>query len=180
MFTRHALKLSAACALVLFARAGMAQTAAAPAPAKVAVLNLQQAVLQTAEIKKASAEMEAKYKPRQAEMEKLQKDLQALQEKLQAGAGKLTPQAEAEITAQGQRKQRELQRLSEDLQGEVDRERNEILGRTSQKMQAIVKQVADAKGVDMVVEASNVLYAKPAYDLTQDALAAYDKAYPVK
>ncbi len=61
MFTRHALGLSAACALVLFARAGMAQTAAAPAPAKVAVLNLQQAVLQSAEIKKASAEMEAKW-----------------------------------------------------------------------------------------------------------------------
>ena len=179
MFIRHALGLSAACALVLFARAGMAQAPAA-APAKVAVLNLQQAVLQTAEIKKASGEMEAKYKPRQAEMEKLQKELQALQEKLQAGAGKLTPQAEADITAQGQRKQRELQRLSEDLQGDVDRERNEILARTSQKMQAIVKQVADAKGIDIVVEASNALYYKPAYDLTPDALAAYDKAHPAK
>ncbi len=180
MFTRQALGLSAACALVLFARAGMAQTAAAPAPAKVAVMSLQQAVLETAEIKKASADMEAKYKPRQAEMEKLQKELQALQEKLQAGAGKLTPQAEADITAQGQRKQRELQRMSEDLQGDVDRERNEILARASQKMQAIVKQVADAKGIDIVIESSNALYAKPAYDLTKDALAAYDKAYPVK
>lgn len=178
MFSRHALGLSAACALVLFARAGMAQTA--PAPAKVAVMSLQQAVLDTAEIKKASAEMEAKYKPRQAEMEKLQKELQALQEKLQAGTGKLTPQAEADITAQGQRKQRELQRLSEDLQGDVDRERNEILARTSQKMQAIVKQVAEAKGIDVVVESSNALYFKPAFDLTKDALAAYDKAYPVK
>lgn len=180
MFTRHALGLSAACALVLFARAGMAQTAAAPAPARVAVMSLQQAVLQTAEIKKASADMEAKYKPRQADMEKLQKELQALQEKLQAGGGKLTPQAEADIQAQGQRKQRELQRLSEDLQGDVDRERNEILARTSKKMEAIVKQVAEAKGIDIVVEASNALYAKPAYDLTKDVLAAYDKAYPAK
>lgn len=180
MFTRHALGLSAACALVLFARAGVAQTAAAPAPTKVAVMSLQRAVLETAEIKKASAEMEAKYKPRQAEMEKLQRELQALQEKLQAGAGKLTPQAEADLTAQGQRKQRDLQRMSEDLQAEVDRERNDILSRTSQKMQAVIKQVADAKGLDVVVEANNILYAKPAFDITSDVLAAYDKANPAK
>lgn len=179
MFTRQVLGLSAACALVLFARAGTAQTAA-PAPTKVAVMSLQRAVLETAEIKKASAEMEAKYKPRQAEMEKLQKELQALQEKLQSGAGKLTPQAEADITAEGQQKQRQLQRMNEDLQGEVDRERNEILGRASQKMQAIVKQVAEAKGVDVVVDANNTFFFKPALDITNDALAAYDKAYPAK
>ncbi len=39
--------------------------------------------------------------------------------------------------------------------------------------------MADAKGVDIVVESSNTLYVKPAFDLTKDALAAYDKAYPV-
>ena len=58
----------------LFARAGWRRRRR-PAPAKVAVINLQRAVLESAEIKKASAEMEAKYKPRQAEMEKLQKEL---------------------------------------------------------------------------------------------------------
>src|SRR5512133_372037 len=106
MFFRLGLRLSLACfALVLCARTGAAQT-------KVAVINLQRAVLESAEIKKASADMEARYKPRQAAMEKVQKELQELQQRLQTNAGKLTPQAEADITAQGQRKQRELQRLS--------------------------------------------------------------------
>ena len=129
----------ASCALLAAASAGSAQT-------KIAIINLQRAVLESAEIKKASAELEAKYRPRQQAIEKLQKDIQALQQNLQSNAGKLTPQAEADITAQGQRKQRELTRLTEDLQADVDRERNEILSRSSQRMQEVVKKLAEEKG----------------------------------
>jgi Skp family chaperone for outer membrane proteins len=68
---------------------------------KVAIVSMQRAVLGCAEIKKASAEMEAKYKPRQQEMEKLQRELAGIQQQLQTNAGKLTPAAEADLNAQG-------------------------------------------------------------------------------
>jgi TolA-binding protein len=87
----------------------------ASAQIKVAIINSQASVIETAEIKKAQAELEAKYKPRQAQMEKLQKELADLQNQLQSGQGKLTPQAEQNLQITGQRKQRELQRLTEDL-----------------------------------------------------------------
>ena len=48
------------------------------AQAKVAIINSQLSVVETAEIKKAQAELEAKYKPRQAQMEKLQKEIAGL------------------------------------------------------------------------------------------------------
>jgi Outer membrane protein len=160
-------------ALLAGASAGLAQT-------KVGIINLQRAVLESAEIKKASTELEAKYKPRQTAVEKLQKDLQGIQQNLQSNAGKLTPQAEADLTAQGQRKQRELQRLTEDLQADVERDRNEILGRSSQRMQAVVKKVAEAKGLDVVVDISNAVYFKPALEITTESIAAYDKEYPAK
>ena len=154
--------------------------AVASAQTKVGVVNLQRAVLESAEIKKASVDLEAKYKPQQQEIEKLQRDLQSIQQNLQTNAGKLTPQAEADLTAQGQRKQRELQRKSEDLQGEVDRVRNEILGKSSQRMQEIVKKIAEEKGLDMVVDISNTIYFKPAMEITTEAITAFDKAYPAK
>ena len=163
----------ASCALLAAASAGSAQT-------KIAIINLQRAVLESAEIKKASAELEAKYRPRQQAIEKLQKDIQALQQNLQSNAGKLTPQAEADITAQGQRKQRELTRLTEDLQADVERERNDILGRSSQRMQEVVKKLAEEKGIDIVTDISNTVYFKPALEITTESIAAYDKAYPVK
>ncbi len=162
-----------AASAALFAGMAAAQT-------KVAVVNLQQAVLQTAEIKKASADLEAKYKPKQADMEKLRTEITEIQQKLQAGAGKLTPQAESDLTMQGQRKQRDLQRMSQDVQEELDAERNEILQKSGQRMAGIVKKLAEEKAVDVVVDVSSTLYFKPALDLTAEAVAAYDKAFPVK
>jgi len=165
--------LAASCALLATASAGSAQV-------KVAIINLQRAVLESAEIKKASTELEAKYKPRQLAIEKLQKEIQALQQNLQSNAGKLTPQAEADITAQGQRKQRELTRFTEDLQADAERERNDILGRSSQRMQEVVKKLAEEKGIDVVVDIANTVYFKPALEITTESITAYDKAYPAK
>jgi len=153
---------------------------AVSAQTKVAVINLQKAVLDTAEIKKASAALEAKYKPRQAAMEKLRKELDDIQQKLQTLAGKLTQQAEAELNLDGQRKQRDLQRMGEDLQADVDAERNDILGRSTQRMQKIVAQIAEQKGLDVVVDVTNTVFFKPALEITAEATAAYDKAHPAK
>lgn len=148
------------------------------AQVKVGVINVQKAVVETAEIKKATAEMEAKYKPRQDEMGRLQGELQAIQQKL--NTPDISPQAQSELTGQGQRKQRELQRMQEDVQGDVDRERNEILGRTGERMRQVISKLAEAKGLDVVVDSSTTLYVKPSLDITTDAIAEYNKAYPVK
>jgi outer membrane protein len=145
---------------------------------KVGVINVQKAVAETAEIKKASADLETRYRPRQEEMNRLQAEIQGIQQKL--NTPDISPQAQAELNAQGQRKQRELQRLQEDVQGEVDRERNDILGRTGDRMRQVISKLAEAKGLDVVFDATSALYVKPAMDLTNDAIAEYNKAYPVK
>ena len=164
--------------LVCLALAYFSQIASAQV--KVAVINLQKAVLESDEIKKASTELEAKFKPRQQELEKLQNEIQVIQQQLQSNAGKLNPQAEADLNAQGAKKQRDLQRKGEDLQADVDRERNEILGKSTQKMGEVVKKLAEEKGYDLVVDVSNTIYFKPALEITSDALAAFNKTYPVK
>ena len=73
-----------------------------------------------------------------------------------------------------------MQRLGEDLQADVDRERNEILTKTSQKLKQVVDKLAEEKGLDIVVDAADTVFFKPALDLTKEATAAYDKANPVK
>lgn len=151
--------------------------ASAQTPLKVAVINLQRAIVETAEIKKAQVELEARYKPRTAELERLQKELQDIQVQLQSG--KLSPQGEQELNARGQLRQRQLQRAQEDLQGDVDRDRNEILQKAGQRMSEVVRKIADEKGLDMVVDITNTVFFRPALEITTEAIAAYDKAYPV-
>ena len=162
--------------MVCSALLGVAQMASAQP--KITVINLQRAVLESAEIKKADADMQARYKPRSAAIEQLQKDIAGIAQQLQTNAGKFTPQAEADLTAQGQKKQRDLQRLQEDLQADVDRERNEVLQKAATKMSDIVKKISEEKGYDLVVDMSVAIFFKPAMEITNDAIAAYDKAYP--
>jgi outer membrane protein len=158
--------------------AGVLSIGAAAAQAKVAIINVQRAIIETAEIKKAQTDLETKYRPRTAELEKLQKELQDIQAQLQGG--KLNQQAEQELTARGQRRQREYQRVGEDLQNDVDRERNEILQKAGQRMNDVVKKIAEERGFDVVIDVTNTVYFKPAMEITPDAIKAFDAAYPVK
>jgi outer membrane protein len=150
----------------------------ASAQMKVAVVNLQEAVFESGEIKKADADMQAKYKPRLQEIEKLANEGSSLQQKLQSGQGKLTPQAEADLNAQIARLQRDVQRKNEDLQADTERDKNEVLSRASEKMEEVVKKLAEERGFDLIVDSSTTLYFKPAMEITKDVIAAYDKAYP--
>src|ERR1700755_3590662 len=113
--------------LLLISTALFAGASIGSAQVKVAIIDVQRAVFESAEIKKAPAAMEARNKPRQTEIERVQKDIQALQQSIQSG--KLSALGEQDAQQQGQRKQRELTRLTEDLQADVDRERNETLSK---------------------------------------------------
>ena len=172
MLSKHFVRAFLVCCAVLVSVGTVA------AQTKVGIIDLQRAMMDTAELKKAQADMQAKYKPRQDEIDKLQQDLQNLQNQLQSG--KLSPQGTQEAQSRGQREQRELQRKSDDLQGDVERDRTEILQRAGQRMKEIVKQLAEAKGLDVVIDVTNTFYYKPTLDITPDAVAAFDKAYPVK
>ena|SRR5947209_13461663 len=147
-------------------------------PAKMAVINAQKAVVDTAEIKKAQANLETKYHERQTQLETLQRDLQTIQQQL-SGAN-VTPDRQAQLQAEGTSKQKQAQRISEDLQADVNADRQDILGRAGRQMTEVVRKLAEQRGLDVVIDVTNTLYFKPALDLTADATAAYDKAYPAK
>jgi outer membrane protein len=176
MFRLPVVPLLAVCA------AGFVFSSTAAAQTKIAVINLQKALLDTAELKKAAAEMPVKYKAKQDALEKLQRELQDIQTQLQSSAGKLSAAGQADLEARGQTTQRRAERLNQDLQDEVNNDRNEILQRAGTRMKEIVKKLAEEKGYDLVIvdDGANPFYVKPALDISADASAAYDKAYPVK
>ncbi len=144
------------------------------AQTKVAVVDFQTALLNTADIQKKAAELEAKYKPRQDEIEQLSRELQEIQTKLQSAAA---DQAQA-LQTEGQRKQRRAERLSEDLQSDVEFDRQGILSAAGSQMRMIVQTLRIEREVDLIVDIGGVLAFDTAIDLTQAVTAAYDAKYP--
>jgi outer membrane protein len=168
-----------------FALAAVAAIAVVfPAPAaaqsKVGVVNLQKALQDTAEIKAAEADLKAKYGPRQEELANLEKEINKLQAEGEANAQKYTEAALAEISSRLQLRQRQYQRNSQALQDDVNRERQDILQRVGQRLQEVIKKVAEEKGLDLVIDQANLLFNKAAMEISADVTAAYDKAYPAK
>src|SRR5215475_7849451 len=102
-------------ALVCSALFALAQTAPAQAPVKVAVVNMQQAVFATAEVKKADADLQASLKSKKDQADKLQADLTNIQQQLQNNASKLTDQQQQDLQDEAQRKNREFQRITQEL-----------------------------------------------------------------
>jgi outer membrane protein len=174
MFRTSILPVLAVCA------AGLVPCSVASAQTKVGVINFQKAILDTADIKKASTDLQNKFKPRQAQLEAVQRELNDIQTQLQSSQGRLSAAGEADLTARGQRKQRESERLTQDLQADVERERTDILQRAGTRMTEIVKKIADERGLDLVVDTTNTYFFKPALEITVEATTAYDKAFPLK
>ena len=162
---------------LIVAGAGLTMAQSIP-PAKIAIVNAQKAVADTLEIKKDQQTLETKYRPRQQAIANLQQDLQHIQQQL--SAPNVAPEQEAQLRQTGTEKQKELQRLSEDLQSDVNAERQDILGRAGRQMTIVIKQLAEQRGLDMIVDITNTLYFKPTLDLTAEATTAYNKAYPPK
>ena len=124
--------------------------------------------------------MQATFKPRQDKIDALNKDIAALSQQLQSSqrqadaAGRSRPAGAG--TAQAARPAAPHRRSA----GRCHRVPQRLLSKSSEKMQAVVKKLAEEKGLDLVVDASTALYFKEAMDITKDAIAAYDKAYPAE
>jgi len=147
-------------------------------PAKVAIINAAKAVVDTAEFQKIQAAVQAKYLPRQQALEDLDKQLAAIQK--EGNAPNVDPNKQAELQAEFTQKGKQRQRLADDLQADINSERQEVLDRTGRQMSEVVKKLAEEKGWDVVVDVRNTIYFKPALEITADATAAYNKAYPAK
>ena len=147
-------------------------------PVKVVIINAAKAGVDTAEFQKIQAAVQAKYAPRQQAIEDLDKQLQAIQK--QGSAPNIAPDQQASLQAEFTQKGKQRQRLVDDLQADINAERQEVLDRTGRQMSEVVKKLAEEKGWDVVVDVRNTIYYKPALEVTADATAAYNKAYPPK
>jgi outer membrane protein len=153
--------------------------ASAQVPVKIGVVNFQKAIADTAELKKAQNDLIARFKPMTDEYEKTNRDLNDLQTLLQNSQGKLSAAKQVDLESQAQRKQREAERLKEDLDADVQKERDETVQRLGARMTEIVKKLMDDKGLDAIFDSAALVSFKGTLEITADATAAYDKAYPV-
>ena len=155
-----------------------AQAPAAP-PTKVAVIQIQAALVSTKEGQKAAAELETKMGPRKKELDGKQAELKDLQDKLQRGGNTLSDSAKEELTRNIDQKTKSFNRQVEDAQAELEAEQQKLLQQLGQKMMQVIDKYAQSNGFSIVLDVSNpntpVLYASNTIDITKEVIDLYDK-----
>jgi outer membrane protein len=161
-----------------------AASAGAASGNKIAIINVRQAIVATAEGKQASAELQSQFAPRQTELESLNKQINDLRQRLQAGGTTLSDDEKARLGAQGQRMAAQLERKNNELQEDVNAAQGDVVDRIGRKMIDVLDRYARENGfvavLDSSAQNSAILYASNNIDITQDIVKLYDQAYPIK
>lgn len=160
--------------------AGIARAQApAAAPTKVAVIQIQAALVSTKEGQKAAADLETKMGPRKKELDGKQAELKDLQDKLQRGGNTLSDSAKEDLTRNIDQKTKSYNRQVEDAQAELEAEQQKLLQQLGQKMMQVIDKYAQSNGFSIVLDVSNpntpVLYASNTVDITKEVIDLYDK-----
>ncbi len=159
-----------------------AVTLSAQAPQKVAVINMQEALVSTKDGQKAISDLRAKYGPRDAEFQKRGQDIQALQEKYRKTQATLSDEQKAKMEADIATMSRNLQRDTDDFKQDTEADQQKMLQELGGKIMQVVTRYATDNQYTMVFDDSgqpnNILFASNAIDITRDVIAMYDKAAP--
>ena len=153
-------------------------------PTKIATINLQQAVTNTAEAKAATARLQREFvEPRTKQLTAQQDEVKDLTEKLQRGGNTLSQTAKDEMQLNINRKTREFNRAVEDYQADSDDKQRELLADFSTKMQDVIADYQKANNYALIFDTANrdssgLVVAAPQIDITMEIVAAYDKAHP--
>lgn len=157
--------------------------AGAPVPTKVAILYVQNAILQSAEGKKIATELQAKFNPRRSALEKRQADIQAMQDQLKKGAATMSDDAKNKLARQIDSDGKTLQRDADDLNADAEQEQGKVFQDLFTKLNAVVAQYATQNGYAVVLDVSNqqgpIMWAAASVDITSDIVKLYDQAHPV-
>jgi outer membrane protein len=149
-----------------------------PVGAKVAFINPQAILQQSADGKAAIARINALIQRKQKEGEDKAKLLQGNQQKLQTSGSVMNEAARSQLEKEIDRQQKEIERFQQDAQAEINDLQQEVQSEFLKKVNPVLEQVAIEKGVQIVLnaEAQIFAWANMGLDLSPDIVKKLDAA----
>lgn len=168
-------------ALVMLLLAGVAQRADAQ-EVKIGVVDLQRAMNETEDGRRAKKRLKVLFDKRQKELDALQEELKTMGEQLEQQKNVLSENVLRERYAAYQQKLAELQQLYMESQRELAAKEAEFTQQILERMQAILRRIGQAEGFTLIVEANEggVIFSPNHLDLTDRVIQRYNSENPVR
>jgi len=149
-------------------------------PAKIGIINIQNALIGTNDGRKEFQALEKKFEPKKSELKSLGEEIDVLKKQLETQGPTLSDDARANLGRQIDSKQKSFSRAQEDDQTDYTEQQNEIAQKLLQKLLPVVEGYAKENGLTLVIDGSKpwpewpVLWASPSVDITKAVVDIYN------
>ena len=140
---------------------------AAAAELKIGILDIQQALMQSEEAQQFMASAQTDLQEEQDQVNSLQKELVSLQEQIQKDAEVMSPAEQRRRQKELEDKQIEYRFLVNRLQKEVQDRQQELMQQMGPKLEAVIKDLVEAEGYDLIMQRGDLVYADAKHSITQ-------------
>ena len=147
---------------------------AAHAEMKVAVVDVQRAVMQTEDGLRAQATLKKLFDSRQQELNKKQTDLQKQREELDKQAKVMSKEAIQKRVDEWQKQMVELQTVFVEYNKELEKKQKELTDPVFEKVMGIVKRLATTENYDLIIDKQTAAYVRGDLDLTDKCIQMYN------
>jgi len=151
-------------------------------PAKIALIEFEQAAAATNEGERSLQDLQKKYEPKKAQLQALAQEVDSLKKQLQSAPATLTDAERASHLRTIDTKEKQLQRDGEDASTAYNADVQEALGKVAHKLGPVVVKYVQQNGYTMLLDNTGqqgglgVLWTLPGTDISQAVVDAYNTA----
>jgi outer membrane protein len=146
--------------------AGLLSTSAW-AEVKIAVVDVQKAILSSEQAKSYMNQIQAEFKDEQDEIRNLQSAAAALLERLQKDGEVMSEPEQRKLETQIQDKNNDFVYLRNKLQKQIETRQQELFAGIDQKVQKAIEELVLSEDYDLVIPRQAALYVADLYDITR-------------
>jgi len=135
---------------------------------KIAVVDLQEAILQTDIAQKRLAEVRSQddYKTDKAEFDRLKKEFDELVQKFQKDAAVMSQEQQAAARQKLASKQADLEHVTGKLQQAEQGAGQALLQELAPRVQEVLREIISSEGIGLLLQRGAVIHADPSYSIT--------------
>ena len=153
-------------ALAIFFLAPLLFAHGARADMRVAVVDVQRAVMQTEDGLRAQANLKKLFDSRQQELNRKQTDMQKQKDEIEKQSKVLSKEALAKRVDDWQKQMVELQQVFMEYNKELEKKQKELTDPIFERVLGAIKRIAGQDSLDLIVDRATVAFSRSDLDLT--------------
>ncbi|WP_177203550.1 OmpH family outer membrane protein [Marinospirillum celere] len=133
---------------------------------RIAVLDLQEAMMSTDKISRAFEEIDRQLSSEESRIRQLAEEGRSLQQRLQRDGDVMSESERTRLTQEMQQKVQEYQQRGNQLQQRQQQMRQQVVNDNRPQLERVVNELLEEHNIDILLDRQAVHFAKPQFDLT--------------